>query len=363
MNRLSCLAIALATMIVSGCVTFEEPAETTATTSATGGTTGTAGSSAGSGSSSGGSMTAKEASAVSSGPCTGRSSVLFADPSVSCASKTIWLEGDISLKALPVDLTSFNGNIEVKGGTGGVWNLTVVLQARGDTDASARGNLDNIAFTWSHEAGGSHHLTAEAKKKNQLLNNQESARMTLIMPASVVLDLSGATTNGEATARGIQAKDLELSSTNGRVAAQDLEAVSITLQTTNGEGRVNTVSADRIEVTSSNGAIDVTATAHDYKLQTSNGGIEAKLKPSGNGTITIGTTNGPVDLLLVEDAQHGHDLKATTSNGMVTISLKDGSQSGPTMSKTFKTTGYAGRAIQTKTTVTSTNSIVTVSPF
>ncbi|MBI2077448.1 MAG: DUF4097 family beta strand repeat protein, partial [Euryarchaeota archaeon] len=264
-NLFPVLILALLTAPLAGCVELTDPGGTSP--SPTGSKSSSPTSSAPSTSHPSGTMTAKEANAVSSGPCPSGTPPF-------CATKTHWIDGALDLERIPVDLEGFNGNVEVKGGSAGAWNLTVVLSARGTSADAARSNLDNIVFSWGHETSGGHEIRAQASRKNPQLNNNEGASMTLIVPASVFLTLQAASTNGAAVAQGIRGDSVDLATSNGRVALLNAEFETVKLRSTNGEADVDTVSAQTIDVATSNANIVLAANAKDVKLASSNAAIE-----------------------------------------------------------------------------------------
>src|SRR5688500_8840952 len=114
MFRTHLLTIAIATIMVSGCISLEEPqpTDTTSPTTTTASRSGASnGASAGSGT-----MTGKETTATATSPCSLDATDSLVAIGAVCATKTHWLEGDLSLAALAIQLTSFNGNVDVQGG-------------------------------------------------------------------------------------------------------------------------------------------------------------------------------------------------------------------------------------------------------
>lgn len=249
-----------------------------------------------------------------------------------CAERTVTVTGDVSgIPAMDVDLETFNGALELEKHDEGGWSLVAVLRARGASEAEARANLDAIGFAWSHTDGSAHFLHARAESPPGRTSAAASLRASL--PASIVLTVSAATSNGKI--------------------------------------RVEHVRTDGLAATTSNGAVEVDASVTHVDLRTSNGAIEAKLDPTASGRITATTSNGKIELDLPEDARRGYDLDAQTSNGKVTINLRDGESSRRTPSNPyydpqnegqFRTTRFESRDVQSLVRMTSSNGAITVDP-
>lgn len=301
------LVTLLIAVALSGCMTIPHPGATesaagsAATSAREGGT---------------GEMTATERSSESEGPCVGSTGRV-------CAMRTVELSGTLGVAAMPVTLKTFNGPVKVETGAEGQWSLTAVLKAHGDTAEEARRHLAGVSFSWSHEERGAHHLAAEAKRTTRGTSHGEGASLKLVVPASLLMDLSMATTNGAVEAQGVR--------TDGLVAR------------------------------STNGPVDIRADVTSVHLETTNGALSADLRPVGSGRVIAETTNGRIDLRLPETARQGYDVSARTTNGVVDIRMQDGeSSSSGTTSKSFRTSGFDEREWRTSVTTKSTNGAVTV---
>lgn len=112
--------------------------------------------------------------------------------------------------------------------------------------------------------------------------------------------------------------------------------------------------------------------ATQVDLGTSNGAIEATVEPTSSGRFSLATSNGPVTLRVPEDPSRGYDATGTTSNGEVAIQLRDGQKGDcpqgsqyytpPCVHRTFRTSGFGGRSIQTLVTLATSNGDVTLAP-
>ena len=279
----------------------------------------------------GGEMTAKESREDKAGPC--QPAVILGGSGAFCAETTIKVEGTLTgIDGMDVDLHTFNGNVELTGGADGAWSLVAVLRARGATEADAKASLAKIAFDWSHVDGDTHFLAAEAETPSP--SGDRAASIAVTLPRSVAL----------ATV---------LATSNGNVVAKD-------------------VRTDGVSAHSSNGDVVVEADVTQADLGTSNGNVDATLRPWGSGQIAATTSNGAIRLKLPEDARHGYDAHGLTSNGKVAINLRDGEveRTGPSNpyydpqnDARFVTNGFGSREFQTAVRLTTSNGGITVDPL
>lgn len=281
---------------------------------------------------SGGDMTAAETRAESVDVCKDGVTLLGGEGQF-CAERRVEVEGTISgISRMDVDLRTFNGAVEAFDDQEGHWGLTAVLRARGATADEAKRNLEKIAFSYAHEAAGSHFLTAEASTKDQR-GNGLSASLHVTLPRSIAYVLVASTTNGGVAVKGLRTDGLSAHTTNG-VVSVDADVTHVDLVTTNGD-------------------------------------IQATLTPTSSGRVSALTTNGDVALTLPEDATRGYDLEARTTNGQVDVRLRDGATTNDQPSNPyydankearFRTTDFGARRLQTTVTLVTTNGGVTVDP-
>lgn len=277
----------------------------------------------------GGEMTAKESRADAVAVCREDLGILPAGQF--CAERTIEIDGSIAgIERMDVDLSTFNGAVELFDHQEGEWALKAVLRARGATAEQATANLDKIAFTWAHVDAGSHFLSARAEAPGRDSNGL-AASIFANLPRSIDLVVVAGTSNGNVQVRG--------------------------------------VSTDGLAVQTSNGNVELDAAVSHVVVGTSNGQVEAKLRPVASGRIAIATSNGAIQLTVPEDAEHGYDLDAKTSNGKVTIHLRDGETTrpegnpyyDPQNDARFLTNGFASRDIQSIVELGTSNGAITVS--
>lgn len=307
-----------------------------------------------------GNMTGRERSQVASGLCPGATPVGTAQPY--CASKTHWIDGAIDAAALPVDLATFSGNVLVRGDVARVWNLTVVLSARGDSDALARANLGNIQFAWSHEEAQGHYLRAKASLSTREQRHHERASLTLSMPASVLLALTASSASGDVTANAIRSDQTRLTSASGNVAATDVVATWARLVSSSGSVRTERLQSQDATIESASGNVDAHGELGDARIQSASGTVRANLRPSGNASWTLSSSSGSVSLSTKEEARFGYSATASTASGRATITLRDGETTGSNQQKRFESKDYSSRAVRVTVSVNSASGNVDIAP-
>lgn len=249
-----------------------------------------------------------------------------------CAERDLLVEGRIGEDELPVQLDATNGAITLTAGAGDAWSLHAVYRVRAASQADAREGLDT-AWRWTHEEGGQHVLKAGPAPAPLPLDlpiplpggaaaTLVSAHYEVVLPAWVLLDVTAHTSNGPITVVGLRTTSVQVDTSNGPIVL---------------EGYVQ-----------------------DAKAATSNGDIDAIVKPTASGSLAFETSNGAVTLGLVEDAAHGYDLSARTSNGRVTILLQDGEVREERDRAEFRTRGYDARDVQSTVDVATSNGAITV---
>lgn len=252
-----------------------------------------------------------------------------------CALRRVTVTGDVtSLQSLEVELRTVNGQVKLVGGEGTAWRMVATLSARGGSQEQAQRALEDLRFTWDHEEGGQHFLEAVARFEGRHPDVSRSASIEVTLPRSLLLRVVADTTNGGIDVSGVRTDGLAADTTNGGIRV-DAEVAQVDLSTTNGD-------------------------------------VEAWLRPTASGRISLETTNGGISLEVPEDAQRGYDLEGSTTNGVVEIRLRDGTlgpcpqgsqyYTPPCNHRTFKTGGYDARAVKSQVTLETTNGGVTVSP-
>lgn len=246
-------------------------------------------------------------------------------PATYCATRTLSAGGRIGVDALPLQLLTVNGDVTLERSVDDVWTFDAVVKTRGMTEDEARRALDET-WTWSHTDGTRHHLHAAPNLSLPLLTGQlHSASYRVALPSWVLLD-------------GL------VESTNGDLDVLDLQWDALSLETTNGD----------LTLRGQGASADATTT---------NGDIELDVRTSASGDFQLETTNGEIEVVLVESRDRGYDIEGRTSNGRVTIDLQDGDLGTDEKThKTYRTRDYDHRAIQTKLTLRTTNGDIDVTP-
>lgn len=251
-----------------------------------------------------------------------------------CATRVVTVKGELAnLGSLPVALRTFVGDVVVHDGPEGSWGFTATLVARGATPSDATRNLDEIDFRWSHEDEGAHALSVSAKTNGSNDGPAVKAALDVVLPASLVLDLEASSGSGDVRAEGIQAEDLVLHSGSGSIRAA--------------------------------------ARAQDVVLRSGSGDIEATLHPIGSGKLELSSGSGSVSLRVPEDALHGYAAALSTGSGKISITLQDGKASdcpssaygsAPCQRRSFETSRFADREIQTQAHLSSGSGDIALSP-
>jgi DUF4097 and DUF4098 domain-containing protein YvlB len=204
---------------------------------------------------------------------------------------------DVSTETtLAVD--NVTGPVTVEATDGG--QVTVDIERTGTERA-----LDDVTVSTTRASG---RLEVETEADGSGLEAADAATVALRVacPGDVAVD-HVATTNGDVTTRDV-AGMVSLRTTNGAIDASGHETVG--------------------DVTTTNGDIDVTVPAieSDTEIESTNGGVTARLGPSLDADVTAQTTNGTVTtegglgLSRVDDGVSGalgggtHDLTIETTN-------------------------------------------------
>lgn len=234
-----------------------------------------------------------------------------------CAQRVLVVEGRIGLDELPVELVGSNGAIVIGQAEGDAWSFVAVYTVESATEDMARDALDT-AWSWSHEEPtGGHALRAGPASTGTVdpmglasTGRVSASEYALRLPAWLVLDLKALTDNGQIIVDGFDMRSVDLETDNGEIVL---------------EGSVG-----------------------DVRLHTDNGGVTGTLTPRAGGTWDLVTDNGQIVLSLPEGARFGYDVSAKVDNGQVVIGLRDGETTQREDGATFKTRGFAERAVQVR---------------
>lgn len=250
-----------------------------------------------------------------------------------CATRTIRVTGTIAgFDLLDVDLETFNGDIGIEEAAGESWSFTATLRARGATADEAARALDDIAFRWSHEDARGHFVEVVAKHEGD--SASRSAEIQLRFPRATAMRIVAATSNGDITLAGARTDGASLTTSNGKIVAHG----------------------------------DATQVA----FTSSNGDIEATLRPTASARWSLTTSNGDVTMSVPEGERYGYQIEGTTSNGEVDHELRDGTQgpcpegsqyyTPPCDHRTFETRDLGRRPIRVTADLVTSNGDVSTKP-
>jgi DUF4097 and DUF4098 domain-containing protein YvlB len=221
-----------------------------------------------------------------------------------------------------------NGKVTVSTWESQEYSLELLLKAKGNTDAEASENLENIDIDFSDT------LTANQQKIFLELNvpnnqwNKYVVEITVFLPESISIDMDVKTSNG----------DLELN---------DIEGESISLTTSNGRMVLQQVYANTISCRTSNGKIFGTLEASETRLTTSNGGIEINITCTFTAKYYLETSNGAIELTIPRTDNLGYEVDLDTSLGSIDINLPEITYSiNQRTRKIAKTVGFETKPIK-----------------
>lgn len=279
----------------------------------------------------GGSMTASETTTEKSELCTQDLGLAAGDRF--CAERLVTVTGTVSgFDRLDVDLETFNGAVKIGPSSGDAWGFVATLRARGATASEAMAKVEDIAFAWAHEGAGGHFVEVVAEHDGD--TEGRSVAIELTMPRALAMRLSATTSNGEIHVEDARTDGLALTTSNGKVTAR----------------------------------ADVTQVA----IVSSNGALDAQLRPIGDGRWSLVTSNGAIALEVPEGGSYGYSMDGTTSNGEVDYALRDGAKGDcpqgsqyytpPCNHRTFETRSFRAREHAAYVSMITSNGKISVAP-
>jgi len=244
------------------------------------------------------------------------------------ADDTRLLSGDLTADAVLLDVDNFNGPVKVSTWDRDEYSITIIIRAKGFSDAEAQANLADI----EHDLDES---VLMGKNRLVLRHNVSSTKMNLYAISVEAKLPAGATV------------DLDLDSSNGGITLEDVTGGTIDLSTSNGAITFDDVNADSIDVDMSNGGVRGSLEAEDTRISTSNGAINLDLPCTVTGDYELRTSNAGVDLRVSSSASVGFDLDLSTSNGSIDIDLPNLDYTRNTRtSKEAHTYGFHEKAVR-----------------
>jgi len=240
-----------------------------------------------------------------------------------------------------VELTTFNGKIEVqRNDKPGVW-LERTVTCRGRTEQEALEGLDLIVPEVLNKEGRLLvRISQPATRKLQF-------QVDLVARVPERTDLVLHTSNGNVTMEGIQG-DLEVRTTNGTVFASNGGLERVHLQTSNGKILAREL-AGEVRAQTSNGKVEIRGCPGKIDARTYNGTVEIDLEGKEvHQDIIAETSNGTVRCVL--PGTYSGDVRARTSNGSIHCDFPITLESGKIGKERIRgTIGQGGPALQIRT--------------
>jgi DUF4097 and DUF4098 domain-containing protein YvlB len=210
-----------------------------------------------------------------------------------------------------IDLTSFNGSIEIIGGDNNTVEIT------GSKYASEQANLSKVQVEAVQE-GNTVRIRATKPKEGSGWNCNCGAKFTIRAPRRTELTMIKSS-NG-----GIRVENIEgpvnLGTSNGSIKLMQVKG-RVEAKTSNGGVDLQSIEGS-VAVTTSNGQVTLDNVRGGLRVNTSNGGIRGRIVDTvGNEPVQVSTSNGGIDLRI--ESSHNNDITATTSNGGVTLRMPE----------------------------------------
>lgn len=196
-------------------------------------------------------------------------------------------------KNITIDVSSFNGAVEVLPSGDNMVNVKAVMHA-------PQGHLDEITTDIGFE-GDSENMRVNA-----------DVRRLTPKPVTTGFGMFGA--NVYIYVPAGSAYDMDIQTSNGMVHVSDFSGNTVKLETSNGMITVDGGEYNRINAKTSNGRIEAQYNATDAVFETSNSGIDLNAQQS-LGSLRASTSNGRITVDLPNTA--GYSIDASTSNGRI----------------------------------------------
>ncbi len=188
-------------------------------------------------------------------------------------------------------ISTYNGSIDVRAGSGNKIEVEVIKRGGGATDAEAKADLENIELSMEQSAG---QVKLVATHRGSIPSDSGvSFKVTVPSEITLVASLE----NGPITVEGVKG-DITATANNGDLTVRGAGDGALALKTTNGDLSVEGAAIDSLTASSTNGAA------------TFQGSL---VESDAANTIDVG--NGSATLTLPGDAQFSID--ALTSNGQL----------------------------------------------
>ncbi|MGW1984086.1 DUF4097 family beta strand repeat-containing protein [Streptomyces collinus] len=211
--------------------------------------------------------------------------------------KTFQDDAKVSQKITSIRIDSRNGGVEVDA-SGDVSSVTVhrKVDYRGDKPSGTSFSVANGVLTLSG------------------CGDDCGADYVVKVPAG--LPVTGGTTNGGVTLKGVGAVDVH--SSNGEIAVDDARG-PVKLRTSNGDVHVKNAKGGGVDTQTSNGEVMIEAdTPQNIKARTTSGGLTVTAPPA-DYAISAHDTNGDKKVAFKNDPSGRYRLDLSTTNGDLTV--------------------------------------------
>jgi len=248
------------------------------------------------------------------------------------ARDTITFDGAITLNKIYLDADNFNGPITVSTWLKNEYSVELDIRARREEYLDdLKVNFDTLEESSTQKISLGYDIPETSKSRY-------SIGVEIFLPENAFIDLN-------------------LMSSNGGITLHDVEGNIIDLRTSNGALKLNNVYADEINGETSNGGLSGTIEAPKTSLITSNGAINLDLPCTISGDYRLRTSNGGIDLHLSSSSLVGYDLEFSTSNGGISVGIPNLDYSiNQNTRKVAKTEGFASKNVQISIDASTSNS-------
>ncbi len=201
-----------------------------------------------------------------------------------------------TVERLHLDISSKNGNLRLRASDDEHIAVQLRFRVQADSEAEARQLVEQY-----------------------LLQNEEQKDGELQLAWRVSEEIRGSVSFDIAIPRRLLTQ-MDLVSKNGSISVEEVCGAGRAV-TKNGSIKVRGQSHDDWQLETKNGSITVTAQVGSLLATSKNGSIRGVLEPTSDGTITLTTTNGSVQVELATGDARGYQLDLQTRSGRVSVDL------------------------------------------
>jgi len=211
-----------------------------------------------------------------------------------------------------LDLSSFNGGIELIGVDGNTVEVTGTKSAK-DASTLAELKIEGV------QEGPL--LRVRAVRPGNGERKGCYCGVSFVVRAPKHMELTSVTTsNGSMRVENFESV-ANLRTSNGAMKLYQLKG-RVEARTSNGGVTLDNIDGV-VSVVTSNGGVTLENVRGALRAETSNGSIRGRIADTTSGSpVHLSTSNGTVDVRL--DATHNNDITVTTSNGSINLRMPDG---------------------------------------